>query len=418
MSTASPGKSISSPGHSVRPAPAESPTWRWSRSKPSIRPTHLEPPSPSPPVGRELRRVRRGTAPRCPCLLRAARASFCIDGSAPASQPDRNARGSRVQWKTDEALVATLVDEATALERSARPWTSQSEDVLSGWRHLGDRLGTAAALGSLGLEASRIGAFDVAARQYDESLAILRELGFQSRLAWTLVAKGDVECSRGQYPLAEQAYAEALGLFESLQLHQGATRARLDLARVVVARLEVHRASAFSGARRPMPSAEIMDEDDLYAYLVRCAGLALARGDAETAAKLVGATQIRSKMPEPTVHVERARVQGRKRGEALFAAAAQAGQSMRLQSALEVAACIPESDAHTQATDRRSITLTAREREVVALLALGYRDQEIADALVMTRATASWHVRNVLSKLRLSRVQVAVWAAREGLVAI
>jgi len=326
-----------------------------------------------------------------------------------------------VQWKTDEALVATLVDEATALERSARPWTSQSEDVLSGWRHLGDRLGTAAALGSLGLEASRIGAFDVAARQYDESLAILRELGFQSRLAWTLVAKGDVECSRGQYPLAEQAYAEALGLFESLQLHQGATRARLDLARVVVARLEVHRASAFSGARRPMPSAEIMDEDDLYAYLVRCAGLALERGDAETAAKLVGATQIRSKLPEPAVHVERARVQRRTRrklGEALFAAAAQAGQSMRLQSALEVAAGIPESDAHTQATDRRSITLTAREREVVALLALGYRDQEIADALVMTRATASWHVRNVLSKLRLSRVQVAVWAAREGLVAI
>jgi DNA-binding NarL/FixJ family response regulator len=60
--------------------------------------------------------------------------------------------------------------------------------------------------------------------------------------------------------------------------------------------------------------------------------------------------------------------------------------------------------------------LTAREREVAVLIARGLKDREIAGTLVMGRATASWHVRNVLSKLGLSRAQVGVWALQKGLL--
>jgi two-component system, NarL family, response regulator LiaR len=57
--------------------------------------------------------------------------------------------------------------------------------------------------------------------------------------------------------------------------------------------------------------------------------------------------------------------------------------------------------------------LTAREREVLALLARGRSNKEIADALVISRKTASVHVSNLLAKLQLnSRTQAALYALR------
>lgn len=60
--------------------------------------------------------------------------------------------------------------------------------------------------------------------------------------------------------------------------------------------------------------------------------------------------------------------------------------------------------------------LTAREREVVALVGEGKSNQQIATELVITERTARTHVSNVLRKLGLSsRTQAALWATREGL---
>jgi DNA-binding NarL/FixJ family response regulator len=61
--------------------------------------------------------------------------------------------------------------------------------------------------------------------------------------------------------------------------------------------------------------------------------------------------------------------------------------------------------------------LTAREREVAALIAEGKTSQEIADLLVVSGRTAEVHVGNILRKLGFtSRTQIAVWAAEKGLV--
>jgi DNA-binding NarL/FixJ family response regulator len=61
--------------------------------------------------------------------------------------------------------------------------------------------------------------------------------------------------------------------------------------------------------------------------------------------------------------------------------------------------------------------LTARERDVLILIAQGHSNQEIADVLVISERTARTHVSNVLRKLQLtSRTQAALVAVRQGLV--
>ena len=60
--------------------------------------------------------------------------------------------------------------------------------------------------------------------------------------------------------------------------------------------------------------------------------------------------------------------------------------------------------------------LTEREREVLALVATGLSNQQIADALVISERTARTHVSNILGKLGVaSRTQAALLAIREGI---
>jgi NarL family two-component system response regulator LiaR len=63
--------------------------------------------------------------------------------------------------------------------------------------------------------------------------------------------------------------------------------------------------------------------------------------------------------------------------------------------------------------------LTAREREVLRLVARGLGNDAIAAALEISPATARTHVGNILSKLDLpNRTQAALFALREGIASL
>ena len=66
----------------------------------------------------------------------------------------------------------------------------------------------------------------------------------------------------------------------------------------------------------------------------------------------------------------------------------------------------------------RDELLTARELEVVKLVAEGRTSDEIAELLVISRRTVDRHRANILEKLELrDRVDVTRYAIRRGLIA-
>ena len=73
----------------------------------------------------------------------------------------------------------------------------------------------------------------------------------------------------------------------------------------------------------------------------------------------------------------------------------------------------PASEPDADALDK----LSAREREVLGLVAQGLSDAQIAERLVISPHTVHRHVANILAKLRLpTRAAAAAVAARAGLL--
>lgn len=80
------------------------------------------------------------------------------------------------------------------------------------------------------------------------------------------------------------------------------------------------------------------------------------------------------------------------------------------------ASSVPASS--TAVGSRPGLDLTARESEVLRLVAAGWTNQQIADSLFITRKTASVHVSNIMGKLgATNRGEAAALAHRLGIVA-
>jgi DNA-binding NarL/FixJ family response regulator len=84
---------------------------------------------------------------------------------------------------------------------------------------------------------------------------------------------------------------------------------------------------------------------------------------------------------------------------------------------LDAFAALPPADQAAPSFDPELDQLTAREREVLRLIARGYTYKEIARELTISIRTVESHVSSVLHKLQLStRHQLTRWAAERRLI--
>jgi DNA-binding NarL/FixJ family response regulator len=108
----------------------------------------------------------------------------------------------------------------------------------------------------------------------------------------------------------------------------------------------------------------------------------------------------------------------RRLGGADFASAWETGRTLPIAEAAAMARDV--FAAIEPALDQEATTaygLTRRERDVLRLLVEGQSDREIADALFVTRRSASKYVSAVLGKLRVtSRTAAATVALRDSLI--
>jgi two-component system NarL family response regulator len=69
-----------------------------------------------------------------------------------------------------------------------------------------------------------------------------------------------------------------------------------------------------------------------------------------------------------------------------------------------------------QRPEKNRKDLSDRELEVVALVAVGHRNKEIANKLFISEQTVKTHLTNIFQKLQVAdRLELALYAIRNGL---
>jgi predicted ATPase/DNA-binding CsgD family transcriptional regulator len=312
-----------------------------------------------------------------------------------------NARQAGDKWNEGYALGTRAT--AAGLQGSLREAQELGEAALAVMREIDQRWGAARTLLGLGDLARLRGRAEQAEQLYLAALAMLREVGAEPKIAHCLAGLGRIAMEQGELAQARAHLAESLRLSVTAGSRIGIARGLLAFAALAVREGRPERAVLLtaavtalreSAALPPLPGARTQR------YLDAAAGLgeqAVARLWTEGLALTSGAAA-RLALDGPAAAGGAGGGGTRGGDDAAAPAPAGSGRNGRGQLArLEP----PPAGA-----------LTAREREVVALIALGRSNKAIAGELFISPATAARHVANILAKLGYtSRSQVAAWAA-------
>jgi predicted ATPase/DNA-binding CsgD family transcriptional regulator len=284
------------------------------------------------------------------------------------------------------------------------------EQALLVMRAIQQLWGSARALLGLGDLAQQRGEHDTAREYYLEALAVLREVEARPEIARCLAGLGRIALDQRDLVPARQHLTESLRLSYASGSRIGMARGLEALARLSVLEgnpaLSVQLAGAMTALRAqahlpPVRGARTQRFLDAAADLGEHAIRWLwAQGEAMTPAEAVRlALGADAGVPDAAA------------AGATAAAPGTAGPAATA-SATSAAAAADAPAAVSSTPAGPATALTQREREVVALLAAGLSNRDIAAKLVISPATAARHVANILAKLGFSsRSQVAAWAA-------
>jgi non-specific serine/threonine protein kinase len=284
-----------------------------------------------------------------------------------------------------------------------------------------DDLGVALALRSLGRLALDEGEHITARTLLEEDLRIERELGHRPGLPWALTYLAWLAIFDGRFTEAQALLDEALDMCRESGDREGIGRQLFSLGHLALDRGNLADARAQFAESLDLFAA--LDYKYGIAYVLEgLADVAATEGKAQHALWLGGAAAALRESTGAAASAEFRRRHERRQSQARrslstrrAAQAWDAGHALAPAHAVAAALgepSLPEPEAKTTPRD----VLTTREREVVALLARGASNREIAATLVIGERTVEMHVGHILAKLGLtSRTQVAVWAVEHRL---
>ncbi len=266
--------------------------------------------------------------------------------------------------QTDQARVPTLLEECLALSRE-----------------IGFKEGIAASYWLSGQVALGQGDLVTARSLAEKSVALYKEMGHRHGSAESLPALGKVLVAEGDYAAARTKYEESLVISRELGEKWIIAACLLGLGEVVAAQQKLAWAAQLWGAAEalreaigvPIPPVELADYER---------SLSAAR-----------------------VHL----------GERASAAAWVQGRAMTPEQALAAKGQKPAPTPTATMIPPPTYPdgLTAREVEVLRLVAKGFTDAQVAEALVLSPRTVHAHLSSVYSKLGITSRSAATRYAIE-----
>jgi DNA-binding CsgD family transcriptional regulator len=283
------------------------------------------------------------------------------------------------------------------------------------FQEIGDEAGVAACIRDHGGASIRSGDPETGRRDAAESLARCQACGDAQGAAWCYSVLGAAAFSLGEYAEASSDFLECANQFEGLGSPFGECHARAELA------LSLRHEGKLPGALNCYRSAMRYQRDYRFttesAYILEgLSAIAAALGHLDLAARLCGTAsgwretyRQESWSPMPDDFQKSATSVRRRLGERAWFEAYEAGRKLNSDRAMRLAEeALSDLEEEFQ---RRSLGLTAREIDVLNLVADGLSNAEIADRLVLSERTVHAHLRSIFDKLGVNTRTAAVHAA-------
>jgi len=318
-------------------------------------------------------------------------------------------------WEATFAHHQGDLDEAVAV----------GERAVTASRELGEPLILGLALVTLGDNLTRPGDEDRAIAVIEEGLEIVRGIGDRAgpSQAIGLGLLGTALRIRGDLDRAADVLEDGVTLSRAVGNKWALGICLQDLAHVERERGANQRAAALF-TECMAAAQDISDSRRVAECLEGFAELAAQSGTYEPAARLLGSAHLVREtngstvepvdlpMSDSCVAATRSAL-----GEVGFAGAWASGQAAPLERIIDEALAGTAREPTRPTTGSPPSTpLSAREWEVVRLVARGLTNPQIAEQLVISRRTVDRHVSNILNKLGFtSRGQVAAWIFQHGI---
>jgi predicted ATPase/DNA-binding NarL/FixJ family response regulator len=299
------------------------------------------------------------------------------------------------------------------------------EESLGLFRELEDKLGTAYALSNAGFAALGQGQHQRAITLTEEAVDLFLEEGEKWGAAIELGFLAVAWRNQGDHGRAKTLAERGLALSRQVGERQAISTAIYTLATLAQAECD------YEGARDLFEegltvSAELGNETDVAHYLEGLAAVAAAEGRIIRAARLWGAEEallekieagVHTYVPDRSLHQSQVTTVRARLGEEAFAAAWAEGRAMSPEQAVEHALMEKPSPKPTATPETYPAGLSAREVEVLRLVATGQTNAEVAKELFLSSRTVDWHLSSIYRKLGLhSRTEAARFAVEHGLL--